>query len=268
MKQWVKITLWSLFGLLVLVLLVLTQQAQDDIPTEKPEIEVHVEGEAHFITEEEILSDLDFHRFWKKGMRSGDLPIGKIEAYLKRISQVKDARVYRKLGGEWRIEVTTRTPIARIFNEQGQTYYLDDEGVKMKISDLHAARILVVTGDVPDRFEGENLSEIINNDSLKSIRKLDDIYRISNYVCDDPLFHSLIGQIHLETNGDFVLIPLVGDQKVVFGSALTEKEVAEKFKKLKIFYEEAMPYEGWDAYKEISLKYEDQIVCKKKETDG
>ncbi|MCR9172119.1 MAG: hypothetical protein NXI10_06490 [bacterium] len=268
MKPWVKIASWSVFAVVVVVLLFMTQAAQDDIPTSKPEIEVHVKGEAHFITEEEILGDLDFHKLWKKGMRSGDLPIGKVEAYLKGISQVKDARVYRKLGGEWKIEVTTRNPIARIFNKQGQTYYLDDDGVKMEISDLHAARIVVVTGDISDRLEGENVSEIINNDSLKSIRKLDDIYRISKYVCNDPLFHSLIGQIHLEKNGDFVLVPLVGDQKVVFGSALTEKEVAEKFKKLRIFYKEAMPYEGWNTYKEISLKYEDQIVCKKKETDG
>jgi len=268
MKPWIRIALWSSFAIIVVALLVITQKAQDDIPTDVPRIDVHVEGEAYFITEEEILSDLDFHKFWRKGMRSGDLPIGKIEAYLKSISQVKDARVYRRLGGEWKIEVTQRNPIARVFNRQGQTYYLDDEGVKMQISDLHAARILVVTGNISDRLEGQNVPEIINNDSLKSIRKLDDIYRISSYVCNDPLFHSLIGQIHLEKNGDFVLIPLVGDQKVVFGSALTEKEVAEKFKKLKIFYEEAMPYEGWNTYTEISLKYEDQIVCKKKETDG
>lgn len=268
MKLWLKIALWSLFGLMVIVLLVMTQRAQDDIPTKKPEIEVHVKGEAHFITEEEILEDLAFHKFWNQGLRSGDLPIGKIEAYLKSISQVKDARVYRKLGGEWKIEVTTRTPIARIFNNLGETYYLDDEGVSMGVSELHAARILVVTGDIPDRLEGENLSEIINNDSLKSIRKLDDIYRISDYVCNDPLFRSLIGQIHLEKNGDFVLAPLVGDQKIVFGTAMTEEEVEDKFTKLEIFYKEAMPYEGWGKYTEISLKYEDQIVCKKKETDG
>jgi len=268
MKPWVKIALWSAFGIVIAVLVVLTQRAQNSIPTVKPEIEIHVNGEAHFITEEEILSDLDFNHLWKKGMPSGDVPIGKIERYLKSISQVKDARVYRKLGGTWKIEVITRTPIARIFNKNGESFYLDDEGVGMETSELHAARILVVTGDISDRLEDENVSEIINNDSLKSIRKLDDIYRISNYVCNDPLFHSLIGQVHLEKNGDFVLIPLVGDQKVVFGSALTEKEVAEKFKKLKIFYKEAMPYEGWDRYTEISLKYEDQIVCKKKETDG
>ena len=268
MKPWLRITLWSSFAVLVIALLIITQKAQDEILTGQPLIEVHVEGEAHFITEEEILSDLDFHNLWQKGMRSGDLPIGEIEEYLKSISQVKDARVYRRLGGEWKIEVTTRNPIARIFNEQGQTYYLDDEGVKMEISDVHAARVLVVTGNISDRLEGENLPEIINNDSLKSIRKLDDIYRISSYVCNDPLFHSLIGQIHLEKNGDYVLIPIVGDQKIIFGAALSEEIVEEKFKKLKIFYNEAIPYEGWNEYSEISLKFKDQIVCKKKKTDG
>lgn len=266
MKPWVKIALWSTFGVTVIVLMVLTQKAQDDIPTVEPEIEVHVEGEAYFITEKEILSDMDFHNLWKKGMRSGDLPIGKIEAYLKRISQVKDARVYRKLGGEWRIEVTTRKPIARIFNTSGQSYYLDDEGVKMKTSEMHASRILVVTGDVTDRFEDENLSALEKNDSLLQVRSLDDVHRIGNYISGDPLFSALIGQLHLERSGDFILVPLVGDQKIVFGSARTKEEVVEKFKKLKIFYEEAMPYEGWDAYHEISLKYKDQIVCKKRES--
>ena len=268
MKLWLKIALWSFFGLGMIILLLLTQQAQDDVPLGEPEIKVIVSGEAHFITEEEILADLEFHRFWSKGDKAGELPVEKIEDYLSGISQVKHAKVYRELGGDWMIEVTTRRPIARIYNRYGETYYLDDDGFVMDISELHAARILVVTGEIEDRPLGENVPEIINNDSLKSIRKLDDIYRISSYVCNEPLLHSLIGQVHLKKNGDFILTPLVGDQTIVFGSALTEEEVEQKFKKLTIFYKEAMPYEGWNTYREISLKYEDQIVCKKKETDG
>jgi len=56
----------------------------------------------------------------------------------------------------------------------------------------------------------------------------------------------------------------VGDQKIIFGTAHSKEEVQEKFKKLTIFYNEAMPFEGWNTYSEISLKFEDQIVCKKK----
>ena len=43
-----------------------------------------------------------------------------------------------------------------------------------------------------------------------------------------------------------------------------EKEVSEKFKKLKTFYKYGLPYEGWKKYDRIILKYEGQIVCKKK----
>ena len=77
----------------------------------------------------------------------------------------------------------------------------------------------------------------------------------------------MIGQIYLEKNGDFILVPLIGDQKIVFGSAYSEKEVEEKFEKLRIFYEEGMPNVGWNAYSEISVKYEGQIVCKKPTVD-
>jgi len=268
MKRWLKITIWATFSLAVIILLYLSQKAQDEVILDRPEIEIHVKGDAHFITEEEILADLEFHQLWTKGVKSGELNIAGIEKYLSEISQVKEVKVFKKLGGDWKIDITTRKPIARIFNRYGETFYLDDEGIVMNISEQHAARILVVTGDVADRRGGENVDDIINNDSLKSIRNLDEIYCISNYVCNDPLFHSLIGQLHLEKNGDYVLIPIVGDQKIIFGAALSEEIVEEKFKKLKIFYNEAIPYEGWDVYSEISLKFKDQIVCKKKKTDG
>jgi cell division protein FtsQ len=269
MKQWLKITLWSLFGLTVIAGLYFTQKAQGQLVLATPDVKIHVHGENSFITERELLDSLRHEALIYEGQRREQLDIEGVELYLEGISQVKDVKVYSMLGRNWSIDVETRKPIARIFNNAGETFYLDSDGETMEISRDHAARTLVVTGDIPDRLGGESVPEIINNDTLKSIRKLDDIYRISDYVCNDPLFRSLVGQIHLKSNGDFVLIPLVGDQKIIFGSAYTEKEVTEKFKKLRIFYKEAMPYEGWETYTEISLKYEDQIVCKrKKETNG
>jgi cell division protein FtsQ len=172
-------------------------------------------------------------------------------------------RLFTGIGERWTIEVLMRKPIARIFNKYGESFYLDQDGFVMKVSDLHTARQVVVTGYISDRINSISVPEIINNDSLKSIRKLDDVYRISSYVCKDPFLRSLVGQIHLKKNGDFVLIPLVGGQKIIFGSANSDVEVKDKFDKLMIFYKEAIPYEGWNKYDEISLKYDKQIVGKK-----
>jgi cell division protein FtsQ len=73
-----------------------------------------------------------------------------------------------------------------------------------------------------------------------------------------------VNQIYLREDGDFILIPQIGDQIIVFGQANSDSEVVEKFEKLITFYKEGIQYEGWDKYSEINLKFNGQIVCKKK----
>jgi cell division protein FtsQ len=73
----------------------------------------------------------------------------------------------------------------------------------------------------------------------------------------------LIGQVYLEKNGDFILIPIVGKQTILFGSAFSDEEVNDKFNRLKIFYKQGIPYEGWDKYNTIIVKYDGQIVGRK-----
>lgn len=248
-------------------MLFVTQNALKELPLKKTtdSIQIHVTGENSFLTEEELLTRLQQHNLLYVNQKVKDFSPEKVEQFIREMEEVKTVAVYTSLDGTWNIEMVLRRPIARIFNSDGQSYFLDSDGHIISTTFGHTARVLVATGDIPDRIGQESVDEIINNDSLKTIRKLDDVYRISNYVCNDPLIQSLIGQIHRESTGDFVLIPLIGGQKIVFGSANTEQDVTEKFEKLKIFYKEAIPFEGWNKYSEISLKYDKQIVCKKKE---
>lgn len=262
-KKWLKRTLWAIFAVGMIILLVMTQSAQKEVVVAKPEIIIHVDGENAFLTEDELYGRLKRKGFFSPGQAHEKLNVSAIEKYIREMSEVKDVKVFTRLGENWTIDIVVRKPIARIFNKYGESFYLDEDGFVMRTSDLHTARVVVVTGYIPDKLNSISVPEIINNDSLKSIRKLDDVYRISNYVCKDPFLRSLVGQIHLKKNGDFVLIPLVGGQKIIFGSANSDEEVKEKFDKLMIFYNEAIPYEGWNKYDEISLKYDKQIVGKK-----
>jgi cell division protein FtsQ len=229
-----------------------------------PQISIHVDSENAFLTEQELLTRLKMDRLIFDGQTNEQLKIDLIEAKISEMEEVKTVRVYRDIGKKWYIKIELRKPIARIFNIYGDSFYLDEDGFTMNRSDLHTARTLVFSGNIKDDYSRQSVADIINNDSLKSIRKLDDIYRISNYVCNDSLLQKLIGQVYLEKDGDFVLVPLIGDQKIVFGTAYSVEEVKEKFKRLKIFYKEAIPYEGWAKYNEISVKYDGQIVCRKR----
>jgi len=264
MKKTIKIIGWFVFFALVIFLMMKVKKAQEETVVSAPEIIINVYSENAFLTEDELLIRLKRKGVIYLNQTSKYLDVNAIETFLLSMNEVKNAKVFKRIGADWKIEIELRKPIARIINNIGENFYLDEDGKTMPLSVLYTARMLVVTGEIPDRLKSESVAEIINNDTLKSIRKLDDIYRISHYVCNDELLQSLIGQIHRKSNGDFVLIPQVGGQIIIFGTAYSDLEVSEKFRKLKVFYSEAIPYEGWNKYEEISLKYDKQIVCKKK----
>ncbi|MES2800341.1 MAG: hypothetical protein V4638_10030 [Bacteroidota bacterium] len=265
MKKWLRLFVLGSLAIGGLVLIIFAKKAQNSTELESPEIIIHVSDENNFLTEEEMKLRLKRNGFIGNGLTHEKLNSAKIEKFVRQMSEVKDVKVFSNIGKKWTVEVTLRKPIVRIFNAYGESFYLDQDGEIMKTSQIYTAKVVVATGAIKDRIFGKSVSEIINNDSLKTIRNLDDLYRISNYVCNDPFLRSLIGQIHLEKNGDFVIIPMIGDHKIIFGTAKTDEDVHEKFNKLMVFYKEAIPYEGWNKYETINLKYKNQIVGKKKE---
>ena len=263
MKKVFTIIFWVLFAVGLILIVFFASKENNNAIAKKPDISIHVEGENAFLTESELLDRLIYKRLYQKNKKVNFVNVKKIEAAIIKMEEVKKVRAYKNIGNSWNIDVELRNPIARIFTLSQKAYYLDDEGFTMGRSSLHTAHVLVFSGFITEIMEKASVKEIINNDSLKSIRKLDDIYRISNYVCKDSLMNALIGQVYLEKNGDFILIPLVGKQTILFGSANSDEVVADKFNRLKVFYKEGMPHEGWEKYNTIIVKYEGQIVCRK-----
>jgi cell division protein FtsQ len=51
---------------------------------------------------------------------------------------------------------------------------------------------------------------------------------------------------------------MIGDQKIIFGEFA---DSMQKWKKLKVFYKEAMPFVGWRKYRNLDLRFRNQIVC-------
>ncbi len=265
MKKWIKIAFWCLLIIGVSITLGLTKSTQASKILLSPEILIHVEGEYTFLTEDELLTRLKADGYLYDNQLMEQLDVNKLEQYIAKMPEVKAVDVFANIGNSWSIELSLRKPVARIFNKRGESFYMDKEGKSLPISPTHSARLLLFSGEINDDLSTPSVDQIINNDSLKSILFLDDVYRISNYVCNDPFLHALIGQVYVQKDGQMLIIPLVGEQKIEFGKADTEKSIEEKFSKLKVFYKEAIPYEGWEKYKTISLKYNNQIVCTKRD---
>lgn len=268
MKKWLKISAWALFAVTVIAVLSFAHHEQENAGVQKPTIAISVTDENAFLTGDELFTRLKRARLIFDHQLVSELNTTKVEAFIRRMHEVEQVDVFKRLGGNWDITVKVRQPLARIFNNFNESFYVDSKGATMDRSPNFTARVLIFSGDIPDKSDSLTVTDIINNDSLKGIRLLDDIYRISSYVCHDPFLRAQITQVYRQQGGDFILIPQVGNHIIIFGAARTDEEVREKMEKLKIFYREGLPYEGWNKYESINLKFKNQIVCrKKKETE-
>ncbi len=267
MKKWIKIALVLLVSILVFVVLFFANEYQEKTILENPEINIIVKGENAFLTKRELYERLarSSKKFVFRGQKDEDLKIKEVETFIKNMTEVLDAKVYKNLGGTWNIDVEIRRPIARIFNKYGQSFYLDEIGHTILPSYLYTARVVVVTGNIIDKKSKMNVQKLNANPKYVSNYQLDDIYRLSRYIINDKFFNFQIGQIHYEKSGKYILIPRVGEQKIIFGSANSDEEVKLKFRKLANFYKEGLPYEGWNLYDVIDLSFENQVVCSRLE---
>lgn len=264
MNKIVKIALLALFFGGVIFLLAAANMKVSDQKMDPPVIQLNVQDGISILNRKELMSEVYASGLYYKEMNREELNIAKVEQFLLHQNEIEKAEVYMGLNSKWYIRVTTKRPIARVIANGVVQFYIDEHEKIMKLSPYARPDILSFTAMntlIPTK---KVYNELINNDSLKTKLKLDQIYRISKYVCKDAFYNAQIEQIYYSPNDGFVLVPRVGEQEIIFGDATSDEEVKEKFKKLTVFYKDVIPYEGWNHYKSINLGFKDQIVATKR----
>jgi cell division protein FtsQ len=186
----------------------------------------------------------------------------KIKKIINNYPPVKTTNIYYNLKGSINIEITQRKPLLRIINYSGESYYIDKEGIMMQLSNIYTARVIVINGNINEPFESRrtiNLKDTIENIRGNTLRE---VYELATYINNDPFWDDQFQQIYINNDNEYELVPLVGLQKIYFGGIENYKT---KLKNLKAFYQQGLSKKGWSTYEQINLKYENQIVCTKKE---
>lgn len=177
----------------------------------------------------------------------------RVERVLEEDPFVKNAEVLLTANSKIKINIEQRQPILRILDNNGAQYYLDQDGARVPLSKHFAARTLVATGNIPP-----HTPEFLT----KKNHKMKDLFELTNYILTDPLWKALFEQIYVNNRNEFVLVPKVGDQAVIFGK--WDSDTEDKFRRLRIFYEEGLSREGWQKYHSIDLRYRGQVVAERK----
>jgi cell division protein FtsQ len=220
-------------------------------------IKILIPGADNFIEREEVDAILKQSQGVLIGKKLEQINLEQIEQKLKANPYIAFATVYADMNGVIHINVKQRQPILRIINSSDQDFYIDRNGLKMPISPNFTASVLVANGRIMESFSGKV-------DTL--ITKLaKDLYKTAFYIEQDTLWDAQIEQLVVNDKNDIELVPRVGNQRIILGSA---DSLEVKMRNLRAFYNKAMPKVGWDTYKTINIKYTNQVVCEKNKVDS
>ncbi len=191
------------------------------------------------------------------GNKFKNIDLALIEEELSKNYYIKNVEVFRSNKNIIEIKVTQRKPVMRIYTSSSDNFYIDEEGFVLPPSDNYASYVPVFNGNIPlvdSLFTGKlkNISEEIFDSTNYRI-----MFDLALLISKDSFIQALIDQVYVNDKKEFVLIPKVGDFTIVFGNM---DEAEKKIRNLKAFYLEAAPKLGWNKYKEINLKYTNQII--------
>lgn len=212
-------------------------------------VQVLIPGSQYFIDKQEVDNILGLNNNSLVGMRLETINLHGLEKKLKANPFIASAKVYADMDGVIVVEISQRQPMMRMINLNGQNFYIDEHGLKIPVSENFTARVLVANGFIDEAF----LNRI---DTLHTaISK--DVFKTADFIRKDSLWAAQIGQIYVNEQHEIELIPRVGNQRILLGSA---DSLDVKFKNLLAFYKQALPMVGWDAYKAINIKYSNQVI--------
>jgi cell division protein FtsQ len=254
MKHWQTIlvrVLWSIAGAALIVLFVIAWKAKEEKKYNSIQIELVGENTAALFMDEKEILQIIHEQGVKEGQSIGELNLNTLEKYLETIRWVKHVELFLDNAQVLQVKIEQRIPIARIFTASGNSFYIDKEGLQLPLKQLTVLRLPVFTNFPTDQ---EKLSK---PDSLL----LNDILHFTKAVQNDSFFMAQTAQVNIAVNGDFELVPSVGDHLVLIGSV---ENIEDKLNRLYTFYKKVWVQSGLNAYQVIDCRFDNQIVALKK----
>lgn len=217
-------------------------------------LRVSVEGGETFIDQNDISKMINnqFGSVIDKNLNA--IKMEQIEREIEKLPYVSRAEVHADMDGVLNVAVQQREVILRVISKTGREYYVDGEGNKVPVTLKYVPHVLVANGNIKEGYS--KALESVESNTVK------DLVKVVNRVKGDVLWENQIVQIYVNDQKDIELVPRVGSEILVIGSA---DSLDDKLRRLEIYYKNILPKVGTEAYAKVNVKYGGQIICERKE---
>jgi len=203
------------------------------------EVEVSFIGDNNlFISKTKVDKLLIQNNDYIKCVSKDILDLKALENKLSSHDMIENSEVYISINGILKIDIKQRNPYARVISDP--SFYIDNNGIKMPLSDNYSARVLLVHG--------------LNDES-----KIDYVFKLIKTIRDDEFLNLNVTDI-LINKSDISLRVRNCDFEVLVGDL---NNLETKIKNFKAFYQKAYRDKILNNYKKVNLQFNNQIVCTK-----
>ena len=236
--NWTNIRLLLMF-VLVIFLFSFTSKRNENRKLKKSVI-LFVGNTEPFVKQETVNKLLIENNEGVSSIQKVNLDLNKLEKNLNAQEMIEKSDVYVSIDGVLKAVVRQKTPIARIFDNEG-SFYIDYEGNRMPLSTNFTARVPLVSGGINKN----------NNEDLAQLLRI---------IHDDPFLKKNIIGIEIMPNGSLKMHNRNFDFQIDFGKLIN---MEHKFKNYKAFLQKAVLDSSLYKYKKIDLRFTEQVVCTK-----
>lgn len=166
-----------------------------------------------------------------------------IEHFILKNQHARKAKVFITNQSDVKIVIEERKPILRVIPNIGKSFYVDEDGNRMKLSDRYTAYVPLATGNIKDSIT------------------INDLYKFALFLQDNSFWNAQIDQIVVNDNNDIQFVTRVGNHIVTIGEL---DNLETKLERLLVFYKDGLNKIGWNKYSDINLKFSNQVICSKK----
>jgi len=206
--------------------------------------------ENHFVDDNDIIDLITLNGTEIiEGAHVSKLNLREMEQRLVAEPFLNKSEIYMDHSGNMMVQVGLRKPMARVVRYNGPDAYIGEDGQILPVSSKYSRRAIIITGE-----QSKELSEQVNITKGEYAN----LYKLIQYIVADEFLKAQIAQIKLVKNGEVILYPQITKQYIEFGKI---EDIEAKFKKLRLFYDEILPRNGWNSYSRVNLQYKNQIIC-------
>lgn len=227
----------------------------DETPRQcsKVEIKIEDENENGFLKTAEVKTLLEKKNLYPLNKRLDDINTREIENILLKTAFVKTAQCYVTTEGFVNLTLTQRTPIVRVKAENGEDYYIDDNGGVMPNSQ-YTSDMIIVTGQLNKQYACKYISILAST------------------IMADDLWRNQIEQINVLKDKTIEIVPRVGDHVINIGMLPNNRYpdkrkekvtefVQKQLQRIELFYKYGLSEAGWNKYSYISVEFANQVIC-------